>query len=178
MHNSGVANFLFLFFIFLVDTRRECEGTGFNKMLKKYKLKGKSIFDIWEMTIDEAQEFFSSLDNKITRSLKEASSLLLGHLKIGQPISTLSGGENIRIKVLKAMNSHAEIFGVDEPFKGLSNNEIFCVVQYLERIRQKGKTIVVVDHSDSIEQYFATHIELTCENNILKSNNSVSLKSR
>lgn len=147
---------------------KECKGTGFNKMLKQFKLHGKTIFDILNMTIDEATEFFFSFDAKITHSLKETSSLLLGHLKIGQPMSTLSGGENIRIKILKAMNSQAEVFGIDEPFKGLSNNEIFCVVQYLERIRQKGRTIIVVDHSNFIDQYFATHIELICENNILK----------
>lgn len=141
---------------------------GFNKILQKYKLNGKSIFDVWNMTIDEAKEFFSHLDDKISHSLEEASSLLLGHLKIGQPISTLSGGENIRIKLLKAINSRADIFGIDEPFKGLSNDEIFCVVRYLDRIRQKGRTIIVVDHSDSIKQYFFNHIELVCVDGILR----------
>lgn len=147
---------------------KECNGTGFNKILQQYKLNGKSIFDVWNMTIDEAQEFFSHLDDKISYSLDEASSLLLGHLKIGQPISTLSGGENVRIKLLKAINSRADVFGIDEPFKGLSNCEIFCVVKYLDRIRQKGRTIIVVDHSDSIKQYFANHIELVCVNGILR----------
>lgn len=147
---------------------KECNGTGFNKILQKYKLNGKSIFDVWNMTIDEAKEFFFHLDDKISHSLEEASSLLLGHLKIGQPISTLSGGENIRIKLLKAINSRADIFGIDEPFKGLSNDEIFCVVRYLDRIRQKGRTIIVVDHSDSIKQYFFNHIELVCVDGILR----------
>lgn len=139
---------------------KECIGTGFNKMLQKYKVNGKSIFDIWTMTVDEAKDFFS-LDDKIMHALREASSLLLGHLKIGQPISTLSGGENIRIKILKAMNSKAFVLGVDEPFKGLSYNESFCVIQYLDRLRQKGKTIIVADHSEAIKQYFANHIELS-----------------
>lgn len=147
---------------------KECNGTGFNKILKKYTLNDKNIFEIWDMTVNEASVFFFNLDNKISYLLEEASSLLLGHLKIGQPISTLSGGENIRIKLLKIMNSRADVFGIDEPFKGLSNSEIFCVVQYLERIRQKGKTIIVVDHSDSIKQYFSNFIELTCVNGILK----------
>lgn len=146
---------------------KECNGTGFNKNLRKYLLKSKSIFDVWNMTIDEAIEYFTDMDTKITRRLKEAVSLLLGHLKIGQPISTLSGGENIRVKLLKAMSSTAKIFGIDEPFKGLSNTEIYCVVQYLDRLRKRDRTIVVVDHSESIEQYFARHIELVCKNGIL-----------
>ena len=120
------------------------------------------------MTIDEAVEYFAGIDTKIIRHLEEASSLMLGHLRIGQPISTLSGGENIRVKLLKAMKSTAKVFGVDEPFKGLSNMEIYRVVQYLDRLRSKDKTIIVVDHSDMVEQYFAKHIELTCHNGILR----------
>lgn len=147
---------------------KECSGTGFNIMLKKYKLNDKSIFDIWNMTIDEAKEFFFSLDDKISHSLEEATSLLLGHLKIGQPISTLSGGENIRIKLLKAIKTRSDVFGIDEPFKGLSNSEIFHIVKYLDGIRKKGKTIVVADHSDSIKQYFANHIDLVCIDGILR----------
>ena len=147
---------------------KDCEGTGFNKKLKKYKLHSKSIFDIWNMTIDEAVSYFSEVDAKIASSLNEASSMLLGHLKIGQPISTLSGGENIRVKLLKSMKSTAKVFGIDEPFKGLSNTEIYCIVQYLDRLRSKGRTIIVVDHSDMVEQYFAKHIELICDNGILK----------
>ena len=114
------------------------------------------------------------MDTKIIRHLEEASSLLLGHLKIGQPVSTLSGGENIRVKLLKAMKSTVKIFGVDEPFKGLSNTEIYCVVQYLDRLSQKDKTVIVVDHSEAIEQYFAKHIELVCDNGILKDSSKYS----
>lgn len=150
---------------------KDCAGTGFNKNLQKYRVNGKSMFDIWNMTIDEAIEYFIGIDTKIMRHLEEASSLLLGYLRIGQPVSTLSGGENIRVKLLKAIKSTAKIFGVDEPFKGLSNTEIYCVVQYLNRLRQKGKTVIVVDHSEAIEQYFAKHIELVCDNGILKDSN-------
>lgn len=146
---------------------KDCGGTGFNKKLQKYKLQDKNIFDVWNMTIDEAILYFNDIDVKIAVSLREASSLLLGHLKIGQPISTLSGGENIRVKLLKAMKSTAKVFGIDEPFKGLSNTEIYCVVQYLDRLRSKDKTIIVVDHSDLIEKYFAKKIELTVKNSIL-----------
>lgn len=152
---------------------KDCGGTGFNKKLQKYRLQGKNIFDVWNMTIDEAISYFNDIDVKIAASLSEASSLLLGHLKIGQPISTLSGGENIRVKLLKAMKSTAKVFGIDEPFKGLNHTEIYCVVQYLDRLRSKDKTIIVVDHSDMVEHYFAKHIELTCDNGILKDTNKI-----
>ncbi|SKC59181.1 ABC transporter [[Eubacterium] yurii] len=147
---------------------RECGGTGFNKKIQKYKLLGKSLFDVWNMTIDEAIKYFDDIDRKISDALNESSSILLGHLKIGQPISKLSGGENIRIKLLKAIKSTSKVFGIDEPFKGLNNTEIYQVVQYLDRLRGKDKTIIVVDHSDNVEQYFAKHIELICVDGILK----------
>lgn len=146
---------------------KECNGTGFNKALKKYKLSGKNIFEIWDMTIDEAKEFFCGLDSKVIQSLADASSLLLGHLKIGQPVSTLSGGENIRVKLLKAAKSSAKVIGIDEPFKGLSNSEIFCVAKYLDKLRGRDKTIVVVDHTEVCDHYFAQQIELVNQNHIL-----------
>lgn len=146
---------------------QECDGTGFNKNLKKYKVLNKSIFDIWKMTIDEASEFFKPLDSKIHKILKTASSIMLGHLKVGQATSTLSGGENIRVKILKSSKSTAEYLGIDEPFKGLSSSEIFNVVVYLDKLRKKDKTIIVIDHTDGIEEYFAHQIVLQDKNCIL-----------
>ena len=72
------------------------------------------------MTVDEAAEFFKDINPKIITALQDASSILLGHLLIGQPTSTLSCGENIRIKLLKLRNSRSDVLGIDEPFKGLS----------------------------------------------------------
>lgn len=146
----------------------ECEGTGFNKTLKKHKINGKSIFDIWKMTISEGIEYFDKVDKKISKSLKMAAAIMLGHLRIGQPTGTLSGGENIRIKVLKSSKTTAEILGVDEPFKGLSRQEIFRMVQHFDEMRKDGKTIVVIDHTDGIDGYFSKKIILENEDGILK----------
>lgn len=146
----------------------DCSGTGFNKDLNKHKFNGKSIFDIWRMTVDEAAEFFKAINPKITLVLNDASSILLGHLLIGQPTSTLSGGENIRIKLLKLRNSRADVLGIDEPFKGLSLTEIHSVAEYLLSMLDKGKTIVVIDHNEQSFSYFGKHIELTTDNGILK----------
>ena len=146
---------------------RECEGTGFNKNLKKYKIKGYSIFDVWKMTIDEAVEFFGDLDKSISGVCITASDIMLGHLHIGQATSTLSGGENIRIKIMKASKSTAKVIGVDEPFKGLSNVEIDVVARYLDKIREKDRTLLVIDHTDGIEDYFSRWIQLDNKKNIL-----------
>lgn len=146
----------------------DCAGTGFNKDLAKHKIKGQSIFNIWRMTVDEAAEFFRDINPKVATALQDASSILLGHLLIGQPTSTLSGGENIRIKLLKLRNSRADVLGVDEPFKGLSPTEIHSVVNFLIGMVNKGKTIAVIDHNEEAFSYFAKHIELVSDGGILK----------
>ena len=143
----------------------ECSGTGFSKKLKKYRLSGKNLYDIWNMTIDELNDFLCQFDP--IPIINEAKTLLLGHLKLGQLVSTLSGGENIRIRLLKTAQTSAEVLGIDEPFKGLSNSEIFMVVQYLDYLRSKGRTIIVTDHSERIAHYFARCIELVNEENVL-----------
>lgn len=145
----------------------DCAGTGFNKDLAKHKINGKSIFDIWKMTVDEVADFFKDINPKIATALQNASSILLGHLLIGQPTSTLSGGENIRIKLLKLRNSRSDVLGIDEPFKGLSLTEIHSVINFLIGMVNKGKTIVVIDHNEEAFPYFANHIELINKNGLL-----------
>ena len=146
---------------------RECEGTGFNKILKKYKIKGASIFDVWKMTLDEAADFFGDTDKSIAKVCVTASEIMLGHLHVGQATGTLSGGENIRIKIMKASKSTAKVIGVDEPFKGLSNIEIDAVARYLDKIREKEKTLVVIDHTTGVEDYFSQWIQIENRNNVL-----------
>lgn len=150
---------------------KECEGTGFNKELKKYKINDKNIFDIWKMTIEEAEIYFSDANKRIADILNQASSIMLGHLRIGQPSSSISGGENIRIKTLKILKTSAKIIGIDEPFKGLNPTEIYQVALFLEKLRRKGKTIVVVDHTEEAFQYFSYNIKLKVEDNYIKIDN-------
>lgn len=146
---------------------RECEGTGFNKILKKYKIKGVSIFDVWKITLEEAVDFFEDTDKSISKTCSTASEIMLGHLHIGQPTGTLSGGENIRIKIMKASRSTARVIGVDEPFKGLSNIEIDAVAMFLNKIREKGRTLIVIDHTAGVEDYFSQWIQIENINDIL-----------
>lgn len=93
--------------------------------------------------------------------------IIRGHLKVGQPTSTLSGGENIRVKILKSAKTSAKILGIDEPFKGLSSSEIYKVVMFLESLRKIGKTVVVIDHTDEVNRYFAKQIRLKNNNGVL-----------
>ena len=146
---------------------RECEGTGFNKILKKYKIKGASIFDVWKMTLDEAIDFFEDTNKSISKICATASEIMLGHLRIGQATSTLSGGENIRIKIMKASKSTARVIGIDEPFKGLSNVEIDAVARYLNEIRGKDRTLIVIDHTTGVDSYFSQWIKMENKGDIL-----------
>ncbi len=142
---------------------RECAGTGFNKRLRKFTVLNKSIVDIWLMTVDEAKVFYDEADKKISKVLSEASEIMLGHLTIGQPTSTLSGGENVRIKTLKAAFSTGSVFGIDEPFKGLAPAEMCNVIQFLNKLVKTDKTIIVADHEEKSFRYFAKHVRLSNE---------------
>lgn len=146
---------------------KDCEGTGYNKILKKYKIKDNSIFDVWKMTIDDAIVYFNDIEKSVSDICKIASDIMLGHLRIGQLTGTLSGGENIRVKIMRASKSSAKVIGIDEPFKGLSNLEIDKVARYLDKIREKGKTLIVIDHSIGVEKYFSRWIQLENKKNIL-----------
>lgn len=151
----------------------DCSGTGFNRQLAKYTLSGKTMLDLWTMTVDEAREYFRALDKHIASELDKASSLMLGHLILGQSSASLSGGENIRVKLLKAsrLKKTANIIGIDEPFRGLSNREIYQVAKYLDELRRSEKTIIVVDHTEDVGKYFFRHLELENVNGILKGTN-------
>lgn len=157
----------------IVLTCKECKGTGFDKSLKMYTIDGKTIQDIWLMTIDEGVEYFRNIDCKICSLLETAQGLLLGHLQIGEKTAYLSGGENIRIKLMAALTARNPVIGIDEPFKGLGNEEIYMVIKALEELVAKNKTIVVVDHEEKAFRYFANHIYLINHGGILTTNDSL-----
>lgn len=140
---------------------RECCGTGFNKRLMSYRMFGKNLFDIWNMTITEAAEYYRQSNPKTFHILNESSEIMLGHLQIGQAVSTLSGGENIRLKIQKHLNTTAKVLGIDEPFRGLGNSEIFAVIVFLDKLIAKGKTIIVADHEENSFRFFSHRIFLT-----------------
>ena len=146
---------------------KDCKGTGFDKSLNKYKIEGLSLIDICKLTVDEAIDFFKNKDKRIYETLKLTQSLLLGHIVLGEKTSNLSGGENIRIKLVKALFTNQLVIGIDEPFKGLNNEEIYTVVKALSKLTLDNKTIIVVDHEESSFKYFSKHIVLKNKNGLL-----------
>jgi len=149
---------------------RECNGSGFNRRLEKFRIDDLSIVDIWGMTIDDVAPFLSKLKFKRCESIALAQRLLLGHLKLGQFTGTLSGGENIRVKLLRSYRSRVSVIGVDEPFRGLDKKEVSKIIEYLYDLNDRGKTIIVVDHTEEVEVFFSRHLEVTVEDGYLYAN--------
>ncbi len=102
-YNSSAINFTY--------ECKVCGGSGFNQELMKFRIDGKSIIDVMAMTIGEAAEYFKN-DKKTSVLLESASSILMGALVLGQKTSTLSGGENVRIKILRSRKSSASVLGM------------------------------------------------------------------
>ena len=149
-------------------TCKSCKGTGFDKRLQKHTIDGKSILDVWMMTVDEAELFFKSIDKRIHAVLQNAQKLLLGHLQLGEKTKNLSGGENVRVKLLVAMSTPKKIIGLDEPFKGLNSTEIYSIALLLNDMVKCGKTIIVIDHEEMAQRYFSHRITLTNKNGYLR----------
>ena len=145
----------------------DCQGTGFSNKLSKYVIDGKSIQDIWQMTVEEGAAFFRSVCEGVCAKLDVAQKLLLGHLQIGEKTQNLSGGENIRIKLIAALVAKNKIIGIDEPFKGLNSEEIYSTVLSLDELTQRGKTIIVADHEESAIRYFSNRIVLVNNGGVL-----------
>ena len=146
----------------------ECGGSGFHQQLKKMTIDGLSISDIWNMTIDRALVVFDKWHLSVAATLKAASKLFLGHLRLDQQTATLSGGENIRVKLLKAQRMKSEILGIDEPFRGLDRREQSCMLDYLQELVLSGKTLIVIDHTEGIEDFFTSWYEVVAESGVLK----------
>ena len=113
------------------------------------KFKGKNIFDVLEMTVDEGIEFFKQ-QPKIYRKLKTLSDVGLGYIKIGQPATTLSGGEAQRVKLateLMKRSTGRTIYILDEPTTGLHTADVHKLVNVLNALVNSGNTVLVIEHN-------------------------------
>ncbi|MEF3169126.1 MAG: excinuclease ABC subunit UvrA [Deltaproteobacteria bacterium] len=129
-----------------------CHGTRFSRKVLSVRWEGLTIHDILELTIDEAAERFSHLSG-ISWPLGVAIDLGLGHLRLGQPVNTLSGGEAQRLKLARFLAKGIkkdDLFILDEPSRGLSCQETDLVVQAMRRITHSGGTVVAVEHDLSV----------------------------
>ena len=137
---------------FLPDIYVPCEvcgGTRYNRETLSVKYKDKSIYDILEMTVEEGMNFFSSIP-KIHKKLKTLFDVGLGYIKIGQPATTLSGGEAQRVKLateLSKKSTGKTIYILDEPTTGLHTADVHKLLEVLNRLVEGGNTVLVIEHN-------------------------------
>lgn len=126
-----------------------CKGKRYNRETLEVKYKGKNIADILNMTVDEAMEFFENIP-KIKRKLETLKDVGLGYIKLGQPSTTLSGGEAQRVKLsteLSKQNNGNTVYILDEPTTGLHTADIQKLLNVLERLVEGGSTVIVIEHN-------------------------------
>lgn len=137
---------------FLPDIYVPCEvcgGSRYNRETLSVKYKGKSIFDVLEMTVEEGMIFFESIP-KIYRKLKTLYDVGLGYIKIGQPATTLSGGEAQRVKLATELSKRSTgktIYILDEPTTGLHTADVHKLIEVLQRFVDSGNTVLVIEHN-------------------------------
>ena len=137
---------------FLPDVYVECDvckGKRFNRETLEVKYKSKSIADVLEMTVDEAYEFFENIPS-IKNRLKLLQEVGLGYIKLGQPATTLSGGEAQRIKLSKELSKKATgktLYILDEPTTGLHFEDINNLLKVLHTFVEQGNTVVIIEHN-------------------------------
>ena len=142
---------------FMADIVIECEhchGKRYKQEVLEVTFGGKNIYDILEMTVDEAIDFFSNYGcHKVVKLLKPLQDVGIGYVKLGQSSSTLSGGESQRVKLASYIaqeNSHPTMFIFDEPTTGLHHQDVLVLLNALERLISKGHTVVVIEHNPTL----------------------------
>ena len=126
-----------------------CQGKRYNRETLEVKYKGKSIYDVLDMTVEEALEFFDSVPS-IRRKIETLNDVGLSYIRLGQPSTTLSGGEAQRIKLateLSRRSTGKTIYILDEPTTGLHFADVHKLTEILQRLAEGGNTVVVIEHN-------------------------------
>ena len=137
---------------FLPDVYVPCEicaGKRYNRETLEVRFKGKSIADVLDMTINQAVEFFENQPT-IIRKIKTLQEVGLGYIKLGQPSTTLSGGESQRVKLateLSKRDTGKTLYILDEPTTGLHFEDIRVLLDVLHKLADKGNTILIIEHN-------------------------------
>ncbi|MEY9094920.1 ATP-binding cassette domain-containing protein [Paenibacillus sp. RC84] len=128
-----------------------CGGRRFKEEVLAYKLNGKSIAEVLEMTVEQALDFFQL--KEVVRKLQAMSDVGLNYITLGQPLSTLSGGECQRIKLASELHKKGSIYVMDEPTTGLHMSDIGHLLEIMNRLVDAGNTVIVIEHNlDVISQ--------------------------
>jgi len=126
-----------------------CDGTRYNRETLDIKFKGKNIADVLDMRIEEALQFFSNIP-RIKRKLQTIYDVGLGYIKLGQPATTLSGGEAQRVKLASELHKRSNgktVYILDEPTTGLHTDDIKRLLAVLQRLADNGDTVVIIEHN-------------------------------
>ena len=127
----------------------ECHGKRYNRETLEVRYKGKSIADVLDMTINQAVDFFSNVPD-ILRKIKTIQDVGLGYIKLGQPSTTLSGGESQRVKLateLSKKDTGKTLYILDEPTTGLHFEDIRILMDVLQKLVDKGNTVIIIEHN-------------------------------
>jgi excinuclease ABC subunit A len=128
---------------------KDCAGKRYNRETLEVKYKGRSISEVLDMTINQAVEFFENIPN-ITKKLKTIQKVGLGYITLGQPSTTLSGGESQRIKLaseLAKRDTGKTLYILDEPTTGLHFEDIRVLLEVLNKLVDKGNTVLIIEHN-------------------------------
>ena len=127
----------------------ECHGKRYNRETLEVRYKGKSIADVLDMTINQAVEFFENVPD-ILRKIKTIQDVGLGYIKLGQPSTTLSGGESQRVKLateLSKRDTGKTVYILDEPTTGLHFEDIRILMDVLQKLVDRGNTVIIIEHN-------------------------------
>ena len=129
----------------MVTTCETCEGKRFTSEVLQHQLRGKSISDVYEMSISDAVGFFT--EAPIAKILRGLDDVGLGYLTLGQPLSTLSGGERQRLKLAAELGKEGNIYVLDEPTTGLHMNDVDTLIGLFDRLVDAGSSVIVIEHN-------------------------------
>ena len=129
----------------MVTECETCQGKRFTDAVLKHKLRGKSIGDVYEMSVADAALFFT--EPAIAKTLQGLVDVGLGYLTLGQPLSTLSGGERQRLKLAAELGKSGNIYVLDEPTTGLHMNDVDTLIGLFDRLVDEGSTVIVIEHN-------------------------------
>lgn len=151
---EGVINIEMQFMADIAITCEECHGKRFKRDVLEIEYRGKNIFDVLDMTVNQAIEFFSegngTIEKKIVKRLQPLQDVGLGYIKLGQSSSTLSGGENQRVKLAYFLSMEGQrptMFIFDEPTTGLHFHDINRLMDSFNRLIAQGHTVVIIEHN-------------------------------
>jgi excinuclease UvrABC ATPase subunit len=128
----------------IVSTCEICEGKRFKPEVLEFLLRGKTVSDVLDMTVEEALAFFT--EKRIEPVLQAMSDVGLGYLRLGQPLSTVSGGEGQRLKLATELHKQGSVYVMDEPTTGLHLSDIGLLMSIIERLVDAGNTVILIEH--------------------------------